>query len=354
MKKNFLFSKLKKHHRKSVFDWLKALLLALLVLMILNFFVFETYTIPGTSMEKTLVTGDYVFVNKLGTGARIPVTPLGFPFTNIYSDWLTLPYIRIPGFSIIRNNDVIVFNYPLEDDKPIDRRTPFIKRCVAIPGDTLKLLNGVVYINNKALEIPSNLEFNYLLRTNGTPFSEDFFERYDISEGGPVMDLNTYNITLTNQSAAQIKKLPNVIKCERMLEDSGLYSDFLFPSSFYYPWNMDNYGPLVVPKKGAKVTLTKITIPLYYRIIKVYENNSLVIKNDSAYIDGHFAKEYTFKMNYYFMLGDNRHNSSDSRMWGFVPENHIIGKALFVIASVDKGKKLLKRFRWNRFLKKII
>lgn len=353
MRKFLLFNKIKKHHHKSLFDWLKALLLAVLVLMLLNVFVIETYTIPGTSMEKTLVTGDYIFVNKLSTGTRIPITPLAIPFTSIYADWLTMPYMRIPGFSRIKNNDIIVFNYPLEDDKPIDRRTPFVKRCIGTPGDTFKLVDGTAYINNKRLENPQDIEFNYLLKTNGIPFNEDFFEQYDISEGGPVMDMNTYNITLTNKSAELIKKLPNVVKCERMNEDSGLCSDYLFPSSFYYPWNMDNYGPLVIPQKGAKIELTKKSIPLYYRIIKVYEKNDLVINNDSAFINGNYTKDYTFKMNYYFMLGDNRHNSSDSRMWGFIPENHIIGKALFVIASLDKGKKILKRFRWNRFFKKI-
>lgn len=351
MRKNILFSKFRKYNQKSVFEWIKALLLALFLLILLNVFVFETYTIPSTSMEKTLVTGDYIFVNKLGCGARLPSTPIAIPFTSIYFDWPTLPYVRIPGSNSIKNNDIVVFNYPLDENKLIDRRTPFVKRCVAIPGDTFKLLNSIVYINNKALEIPSNLEFNYLLQTNGTPFNEDFLDRYDISEGGPVTDINTFNITLTNKNAEQIKKLPNVIKCERMLEDRGLYSDYLFPSSFYYPWNMDNYGPLVIPKKGSKVPLSKKTIPLYYRIIKVYEKNDLEIKNDSAFINGIFTKEYTFKMDYYFMLGDNRHNSSDSRMWGFVPEDHIIGKALFIITSVDKRKFFLEKFRWDRFFK---
>ncbi len=344
-------NKLKGTKRKSLFEWMKALLVAISLLIILNILVFETYSIPGTSMEKTLIAGDYIYVNKLSIGARIPISPLAVPYTNIYSDAVLLPYMRIPGYCSIKNNDVIVFNYPLEDEKPIDRRTPFIKRCVAIPGDTFNIIDGSVFINNKELNANENIEFNYFLKTNGQMFDEDFFEKYDISEGGPVMDLNSYNITLTKKNAELISKLPNVTKCEKMIEDSGLYSDYLFPSSFYYPWNMDNYGPLVVPKKNESVILNKTSLPLYYRIIKIYEKNNLTVKNDSCFIDGLYAKSYTFKMNYYFMLGDNRHNSSDSRMWGFVPEDHIIGKAVFIIASVDKGKKMLNRFRWNRFLK---
>lgn len=352
MKAKF-FSKFKKIKRKTIFEWLKALGIALLLLILLKVFVLDTYSIPGTSMEKTLITGDYIYVNKLSTGARLPITPLGIPFTSVYSDIIELPYLRIPGYSSVKNNDVIVFNYPLEDDKPIDRRTPFIKRCVAISGDTLKIVNGTVYINNKISEVSKNLEYNYFVKTNGTMFDQDFFEKYDISEGGPVMDLNSYNITLTEATAKIITALPNVIKCEKIIEDSGMYSDYLFPSSVNSPWNMDNYGPLIIPKKGAKNTLNKKTIPLYYRVIKVYEKNDLVIKNDSAFIGGKYTNEYTFKMNYYFMMGDNRHNSSDSRMWGFVPEDHIIGKAAMVIASVNNGKRMLKRFRWNRFFKSI-
>lgn len=348
----------KKSHfsKKSIFDWLKAIGLALLVVIFIRAFFFECFTIPTTSMEKTLIEGDFILVSKMNYGARIPITPLSVPFTNnkFYTDWFQIPYFRLPGYSFIKADDVIVFNYPIEDEKPVDKRTPFVKRCIAMPGDTLKIKNSKIFINGKEQTESDNAEFNYIVKTDSTQIDQEELEKLGISEGGPVMDISTYNLTMTRENAEKIKKWPNILKTEMICEDSGLYAENLFPSSMYYTWNMDNYGPVVIPAKGMTVKLNKITLPLYYRIISVYEDNKLVVKDDSiCEINGKSAKTYTFKMNYYFTLGDNRHNSADSRFWGFVSEDHVIGKAVMIWFSIDKNKGFFNRIRWNRCLKMI-
>jgi len=342
--------------KKNIFDWLKAIGLALLVVIFIRAFFFECFTIPTTSMEKTLIEGDFILVSKMNYGTRTPITPLSVPFVNyrLYNDWWQFPYFRLSGYSSIKANEVIVFNYPIEDEKPIDKRTPFVKRCVAVPRDTLKIINSKIFINGKEQTEPDNAEFNYIVKTDSTQIDQEELEKLGITEGGPVMDISTYNLTMTRKNAEKIKKLPIILKTEVMCEDSGLYAENLFPSSMYYTWNMDNYGPVVIPAKGMTVKLNKITLPLYYRIISVYEDNILVVKNDSiCEINGKPAKTYTFKMNYYFTLGDNRHNSADSRFWGFVPEDHVIGKAAMIWVSIDKSKSFLYRIRWDRCFKAI-
>jgi len=338
---------------KNTLDWLKAIIIALLVVILIRFFFIESYTIPSTSMEKTLIEGDYILVSKLNYGARVPITPLSIPFfSKAYSSSWQLPYFRVTGFSDIKANDVIVFNYPVENDKPVDKRIPFVKRCIAVAGDTLQIVNGKVFVNSKVIAEPEDAEFNFLVKTDSSLINPDSLEKLGITEGGPIMSLSTYNLTMTRKNAEAVGKFENVSGVEIMCEDSGLYAQNLFPSSIYYSWNMDNYGPIVIPAKGATVQLTKLNLPLYYRIICVYEGNTLVVKNDSiCEINGVPATSYTFKMNYYFALGDNRHNSADSRFWGFVPEDHIIGKAVMILFSVDRSKNFFSGFRWNRFFK---
>ncbi len=340
---------------KTTKEWLKAIGIALLALIVIRLFFFQSYSIPTTSMEKTIMEGDYILVSKANYGARLPITPLSLPFfPHVYSSLIKLPYFRIPCSSAIKNNDVVVFNYPIEDKKPVDKRTVFIKRCVAVAGDTLRIKNGKIYINNKLTEEPENIEFNYLVKTDSTSISPEMLQAYDITDGGLFMDMYSYNIATTRSNAEKISKLPIVRKCEVMCEDSGLYANELFPSSMYYPWNMDNYGPIVIPKKGMTVKLNKITLPLYYRIINVYEGNKLSVKNDSiCIINDMQTRTYTFKRNYYFMIGDNRHNSDDSRFWGFVPEDHIIGKAVMIWFSIDKFGGFFNKIRWKRCFKLI-
>jgi signal peptidase I len=306
-------------------------------------------------MESTLIKGDYILVSKLNYGSRTPMTILSVPFfDHIYSDLWQLPYYRLPGFSSIKNNDVIVFNYPIRDDKPVDKRIAFVKRCVAIAGDTLKIRNGKVFINGNEISEPENAEFNFLVKTDSAEIPAEKLEELGITEGGQVSDICTYNLTMTRKNSEIISKMPSIIKTEIMCEDSGLYVDHLFPSSMYYSWNLDNYGPIVIPSKGMNVKLDKKTLPLYFRIISVYEENTLVVKNDTIIeINGNPAKEYTFKMNYYFVLGDNRHNSADSRFWGFVPEDHVIGKAVMILFSKDRNKSFFNGIKWDRCFKVI-
>jgi signal peptidase I len=336
-----------KNHLKGIIEWIKAILMALIVVFFVKVFLFESYTIPTTSMEKTLINGDYILVSKLNFGPRVSIADIIVSY--FFPD--QPPLMRLPGFSSVERNDVIVFNYPIQDENEINKRTPFVKRCIALPGDTLLIKNGTVYINGDSLSESENIEFNYLIETND-PFITDSLTAMGITEGGAVMDMSHYNLTMTKNDAEEISKRHNVTDIQKLCEDSGLYASTLFPSSQFYSWNMDNYGPLFIPGKGKTVNLDKYSLPIYYRIISVYENNKIEVKDDSTiYINGLPAKEYTFKMNYYFVLGDSRHNSTDSRFWGFVPEDHIIGKAVMIWFSVDKSEKFFSKFRSDRWFK---
>jgi signal peptidase I len=241
-------------------------------------FIFQAYKVPTSSMNNTLKEGDYIFVNKLAYGFRFPITVLSFPFSKIYSDFISFPYTRSLGYSEVKRNDIIVFNYPLEKDFPIDHRQEYVKRCMALPGDTFLVKNGTIYVNNIPTSEPSTL--------------------------------------LLNQNSKQ----------KGMLFDSSFYNPSVFPNSSLIKWNLDYFGPLNIPKKGERISLTKNNLKLYERVIKNYENNELKMKGDSIFINNLQVTNYTFKMNYYFVMGDNRNNSIDSRFWGFVPESHLIGK----------------------------
>lgn len=332
---------------KNLIDWIKAIFMALAVVFFVKAFLFESFTIPTTSMEKTLITGDYILVNKMSCGARISLAQIFLPFM----DPSHVPEIRLPAISPIHRDDIIVFNYPIEDEKNIEERTPFVKRCIGLPGDTLLIKNGLVNINGQAMPESENIEFNYYIHTSN-PFNTDSLTAMGITEGGAVMDMSHYNLTMTRMNAEIISKKYNVEDIQIMCEDSGLYASTLFPSSAYYSWNMDNYGPIVIPEKGKTVMLDKFSLPIYYRIISIYENNTLEIIDDSVYfINGTPSKTYTFEMDYYFVLGDNRHNSTDSRFWGFVPEDHVIGKAMMIWFCVDEGKSFMHKFRRDRWFK---
>lgn len=349
--------------KKEIRDWLKAITIAAFVVIIIRSFVFEAFTIPSSSMEKTVVVGDVVVVNKLSYGPRFPISILSFPFVhqtlpftdNIksYSDAILLPYFRL-WHSRVERGDVIVFNDPKEEGQhPIDQRTHMIKRCIAVAGDTLRIENGKVFVNHQPMESAPTFQFNFhVLTEKDIELSQDSLKQIGVTEGGKLSTKGDYSFMATNDCALKIKSWNGVKKVEMVCENPGFFSSMIFPSIEKLGWNADNYGPLVVPSKGLTVHLNVDSILFYQKIIEDYEHNDLLISNDTIFINGEMATSYTFKMNYYFVMGDNRHNSIDSRFWGFVPESHLVGRATRILFSIDKTDGG-SAFRWNRSFKKI-
>lgn len=303
-------------------------------------------------MEQSLLTGDFMLINKLSYGPRLPKTILSFPFVNQkwYSTLVSLPYMRLFGTPGVERNDVVVFNYPIEDEHPVDHRTYFVKRCVALPGDSFKIVDGDIYINNKLIENGNDIQFNYHLKSD-TVLDSLFIARYELTEGGQISDNNDYSFTLTKALADTLKSKTFISLIEKNNEKKEMWDEFVFPFNEHYKWNVDNYGPLKIPSEGDTISLDSVNLCLYKRIISNYENNTLEIKHDTIYINGTATSMYIVQQNYYFMMGDNRHNSQDSRHWGFVPEDHIIGKATRIVYSNDKLNGA--GIRWNRILKGI-
>lgn len=377
-------------------EWITAVVTALFAVIIIRTLFVEAYNIPTPSMEKTLLVGDYLFVSKLSYGPKIPNTPLGFPFTHntmplsrdkkSYSEKVQWPYKRLLGFGKVHHNDVVVFNFPEGDtvvkelpdqnyyglirnygrktihsqyeviSRPVDKRENFVKRCVGLPGDTLELRHSSIFINGQELTQQPLVQFNYYVRTNGEKLDSTFISNLELSDADRLSDPSreSYVFPLTSEQVEKIREQPNILVVTR-LENTARqlsYSSF-FPYSPDYPWTEDNYGPLVIPEKGRTVRLTVKNLPLYRRIIEAYEKNHLEVRDSIIYINHEPRNSYTFGMDYYFMLGDNRHNSADSRIWGFVPEDHVVGKAVLVWLSIDRRKKGWDRFRWNKMFKKI-
>jgi signal peptidase I len=338
-------------------EWLEAILIALLIVILIRGFAFEAFMVPTSSMENTLLKGDFIIVNKLSYGPRTPITPISFPFAHQhipvlsavkgYWDGIQLPYFRLPGFGSVSRNDVVVFNYPVEDDFPTDHKTHYVKRCVALPGDTLFIDRGQVLINRTLLEDPQEIKSNYLIKS--TTEEPEFLQKIDLSEGGRFMKANEFLLPLTKSMAEELKIDPEVYELSPKFETAGEFRDYIFPYYKGFRWNADNFGPLIVPREGITLSLSKSNIHFYRKIIEVYEQNSLEETPMGFIINGKETDSYTFKMNYYFFLGDNRHYSSDSRYWGFVPEDHIVGKASFVFFSLKPHESLLNKVRWNRF-----
>lgn len=298
-------------------------------------------------MEKSLLTGDFMFINKLSYGPRLPKTMLSIPFVNqkFYSTLISLPYMRLFGSPDVERNDVIVFNYPIEDEHPVDHRTYFVKRCLAIAGDSLKIIDGLAYVNNQLTNNEEFLQFNYHIKSD-TVLDSLFIAKYNLTEGGKISDNNDYSFTLTKELADTLRSKTFISVIEKNNEKKEMWDEFVFPFNEHYKWNVDNYGPIRIPAEGDTVLLDSINLCLYERIITKYEGNTLELKGDTIYINNVVTNTYVIQMNYYFMMGDNRHNSQDSRHWGFVPEDHIIGKATRIIYSNDKIKHT--GVRWGR------
>lgn len=341
---------------KTIKDWIRALLLALITVMVIKAFFFEVFTIPSSSMEKTLLPGDLIYVNKLSYGARSPITLLSVPLTHqflpmlegvkSYLEFIQLPYYRFFTDSVKRN-DVVVFNYPFDTEHPVDHRAYYIKRCIGLPGDILKIDNKKVFINNIEIALPQQAQFNYKVITT-QPITNDTLLNYQITEGGLDGLENHWELTMTDSAYYQLKTKDFVHSIKKIEVEPNAYADYIFPYHPSYLWNIDYFGEVVIPKKGQLVQLDKNNIHLYQRIIEVYEENTFQETESGFLINGELSNSYQFKMDYYFMMGDNRHNSADSRFWGFLPENHVVGKAQTILFSRDKSKT-----RWNRLFKKI-
>ncbi len=351
----------KKKKKSATREWFDAIIFAVVAATLIRGLFIEAFTIPTPSMERSLLVGDFLFVSKVNYGARTPMTPVSFPFAHhtmpifdvkSYWDGIKLPYYRLPGLSHVKKGDVVVFNYPMDADsplyRPVDKRENYIKRCQGTPGDTLKLINTQVYINNKAAVTPENSQTSYLIRTNGQELNPEVLYDLHIDPSHGQVNATDLEWIMPRESVPTLKSYSNITYIAPYIQPPGQADLQVFPHDTKLKWNVDNYGPIIIPKKGWTVKLDSTNFIIYERAIKLYENNKLEKRGNDIYINGTKTNQYTFKMDYYWMMGDNRHNSLDSRFWGFVPEDHIVGKALFVWMSWDEQASFMHKIRWSR------
>ncbi len=350
-----------KPKKSLVREWGDALLFALIASTVIRGLLFSAYAIPSGSMEGTQFAGDYLFVSKISYGPRMAITPFALPFTEptvrgvkTYWGGIQLPYFRLPGLSSIKKQDIIVFNKPEEADLnlPIDERTTLIKRCQATPGDILSIVNSQVYINGIAAKNASKAQTSYVVTTNGVDINPQILHDFNITVLQQT-NINTYEMIIPADHVAELKSYSNIKSITPVIDNGTIYNPTIFPHNEKFKWNLDNYGPIKLPKKGWTVALNDSTLALYRRAIEVYENNKITVNGKDIIINGKKANSYTFKMDYYWMMGDNRHDSLDSRFWGYVPEDHIIGKAMLTFMSIDSTASLFNKVRWNRVLRPI-
>lgn len=380
-------------------EWIDAIIFAVIAASFIRLFFFEAYVIPTSSMEKSMMVGDYLFVSKVAYGPKMPNTPLSFPFVhqsmpltnykvNSYVEWIKRPYNRLGGLSKIKNDDVVVFNFPEGDtvalnfpsqnyyelcrmygrnrvisdernfgkivSRPVDKKENYIKRCIGIPGDKLEIIDGDVFVNGKKQKEHPGKQYNYIVTTDGSLFNQKVLDKLKIANDDREMfSGGKYMFPLTQKQLTEIKALKNVTSVEKYIAPKGTYDPSIFPHSPNFSWNVDNFGPLEIPKKGNTIELSLTNLPIYERIIDVYEQNDLAVRNGQIYINGQVATSYTFKLDYYWMMGDNRHKSADSRYWGFVPVDHVVGKASLIWMSLDKDKKFPSKIRVNRIFKTV-
>jgi len=350
-------------------EWFEAIVFAVFCATFIRWIFMEAYVIPTPSMERSLLVGDFLFVSKAEYGPRTAKTPLQVPLTHqkiwgtelpSYLPWVSLPSLRLPSFGIVERNDVVVFNYPPHDQyntrsdggaHPMDLGTHYIKRCVAIAGDVLEVRGGQVYINGEIGVNPPLMQFNYFVETEQS-IRERIWKDLKIWEYYPVArpdGRRGYSALADANSAAKLEALPFVKSIEIQFEDSERVEADIFPDSRFFRWNRDFYGPLTVPKEGMQIEVTEENLAMYGSTIARYEENeSVTIDGTELTVNGQKLTTYTFKKDYYFMMGDNRHNSADSRYWGFVSEDHVVGEASFIWMSWDTNASFINKIRWNR------
>lgn len=398
------------HKVSELRDWLDAIVFALVAAVIIRGKVLEFYNIPSSSMEKSLLTGDYLLVSKLAYGPRQTMTPIAVPLVHnvlpfsggqaeSYLDWIKLPYHRYPGLGNVERFDAVVFNYPDGDTvctawqsnrsyhdlvremgrenvlkakqmdvggelvknkirvRPVDKRENFIKRCIGLPGEDLQIVDQMVYINGKRLPNPIESQQSYAVKfsqsgVNYQKILEDegvSHEDYENALYGLYAGRDAYELPLTELKAEELRASYFVESVEKIIYPASEGGSGIFPHTEGNRWSVDNFGPVHIPAKGEELVLTLENLPIYRRVIEVFEGNTVQVKEGKIYINGEQTNIYRPKMDYYWMMGDNRHNSADSRFWGFVPEDHIVGKASLVVFSVDKDHG---KVRWNRIFKK--
>lgn len=367
--------------RTSGGEWVSSILFAVVAATIVHTYVMQPFTIPTSSLEKTLLVGDFLFVSKFHYGARTPMTAVAFPMVHdtipilkskSYLKDLQIPYFRFPGFQKIKQNDIVVFSWPPDtltnitnprskvDIKPLDKKSNYVKRCVGLPGDSLEVRDGYVYINGTKNELPgrAKLQFGYAFRTEN-PLNPSFAaEQYDITDLYPMDNPPSYRVfraMMTDASYERFKNYPGMDTIFKTTAKKGVSDLSTFPQSPYYQWNTDYFGAMYIPKAGASVAITAETLPLYRRIIEVYEGSEMGIENKisqsgtQVLLNGNPLTSYTFKLDYYWLMGDNRNNSQDARMWGFVPFTHVVGKPVLVWMSWNSNAKgIMNKIRWER------
>ncbi len=407
----------------TVMGWVDAIVFALVAVYFVNLYFFQNYVIPSSSLEKSLLVGDYLFVSKMSYGARVPQTPLHMPLTQhtmpifnckSYLEWVKWDYKRVDGLGKVQLNDIVVFNFPagdsvatalqaediyrlsyqagkelskpidmsglsLEDQRlvfdyyyqvgrkyindnpqsfgeivvrPVDRRENYVKRCVGLPGQILQIENRVIYLDGKANKEPDNVQYRYFVHTKGM-LPDDLCHELGISKedlAGYYTDESVYNMPLTAKAKDALLARKDIVTAIENTPDDD--AGGLYPLNKLTGWTVDNYGPIWIPKKGETIELSLDNLPLYERPIHAYEGNALEVKDGKIFINGEETTHYTFKMDYYWMMGDNRHNSADSRFWGFVPEDHIVGKPIMIWLSLDQDRGWFNgKIRWNRLFK---
>ena len=440
------WKELKNPTARSIMSWVDAIVFALIAVYFVNIYIFQNYQIPSSSLEKSLLVGDYLYVSKMSYGPRVPNTPLSMPLAQhtlpifnckSYIEWPQWKYKRVAGFGKVERNDIVVFNFPAGDTvatnfqqtdfytlayeegkrlypnrvnmdslsrqqqrtvydlyynagrnlirtnpqmygdivcRPVDRRENYVKRCIGLPGDTLQIKQGEVFIDGKAIKSPTEMQFNYFVQTTGAYIPEELFRELGVSQDDQILMSNgtgweenliamgldqrdaqgnltpVYHLPLTQKMRETLLAYKKLIS--KIVVEPDDFSGQMYPLNLHSGWTRDNYGPVWIPAKGATIQLTADNLPIYERCIEAYEGNKLEVKEDGIYINGEKRDSYTFQMDYYWMMGDNRHNSADSRYWGFVPEDHVVGKPIVVWLSLDKDRGWFDgKIRWNRIFK---